>query len=137
MSSDVTVGLTPDVYGQLHPEETDEMLAEKLHAFDAEVEKLPQGTKASILQAQENCPEQLTNDFKLMFLRSEVFNADLAAKRYASYWDKRIEVCGPEKAFLPLTLSGALKDDDVALSIGFINYLAGCTDPKGRGILYI
>ena len=137
MSSDVTVGLTPDVYGQVHPEETDEMITEKLQAFDAQVEQLPEDTRASLFQAQEKCPDQLTKEFKLMFLRSEVFNVDLAAKRYASYWDKRIEVCGPEKAFLPLTLSGALKDDDVALSIGFVNYLAGFKDPKGRGIIYI
>ena len=64
-------------------------------------------------------------------------HSQLAAKRYASYWDKRIEICGPEKAFLPLTLSGALKDDDVALSIGFVNYFGGYSDPIGRGIIYI
>lgn len=136
MSSDVTVGLTPDVYGQVHPEETDEMITEKLQAFEAELEKLPEDSKKSMLEAQEKCPDQTTKEFKLMFLRSEVFNADLAAKRYALYWDKRIDVCGPEKAFLPFTLSGALKDDEAALSIGFANFLAGFTDPLGRGIMY-
>lgn len=60
-----------------------------------------------------------------------------AAKRYCLYWDKRVEICGKEKAFLPFTLSGALKDDDVALTIGFPNYLDGVSDPVGRGILFI
>ena len=78
MSSDVTVGLTPDVYGQVHPEETDDMIAQKLRAFEEEVEKLPADTKKSIQQAQEKCPELLTKEFKLMFLRSEVFNADVS-----------------------------------------------------------
>uniref|UniRef100_A0A7S3L0N6 CRAL-TRIO domain-containing protein n=1 Tax=Amphora coffeiformis TaxID=265554 RepID=A0A7S3L0N6_9STRA len=136
-TSDVTQGLTADVYGQLHPVETDEMIAQKLKQFEEELEKLPQDQKHGLQQAQEKCPAELTNEFKLMFLRSEVFNADLAAKRYAHYWDKRVEICGPEKAFLPLTLDGALRDDEVALKIGFVNYLAGCSDPHGRAILYV
>ena len=78
MSSDVTAGLTPDVYGQVHPEETEEMITQKMITFDEEVEKLPAASKKSILQAQEKCPDLLTKDFKLMFLRSEVFNADVS-----------------------------------------------------------
>ena len=61
----------------------------------------------------------------------------LAAKRYAKYWDKRIEIFGPEKAFLPLTLSQALKDDDEALTIGYANLLHGHCDPQGRSIMYM
>lgn len=78
MSSDVTAGLTPDDYGQLHPEETEEMITRKMKAFEEEVEKLPANAKKSIVQAQEKCPDQLTKEFKLMFLRSEVFNADVS-----------------------------------------------------------
>ena len=37
MSSDVTAGKTPDLYGQVHPDETDEMVAAKLQALDEQV----------------------------------------------------------------------------------------------------
>lgn len=43
---------------------------------------------------------------------------------------------GPEKAFLPLTLSEAFKDDAVALSYGVIS-LTGTKDVSGRAILFL
>ena len=77
MSSDVTAGMTPDMYGQVHPEETDDMIAQKLELFEQELQKVPENAKKSLRQAEAKCPDQLTKDFKLMFLRSEVFNADV------------------------------------------------------------
>jgi hypothetical protein len=62
--------------------------------------------------------------------------SQLAAARYTKYWDKRVEVFGPEKAFMPLTLSKALKDDMVALSTGFFS-LTGTKDASGRSIIFI
>lgn len=76
-TSDVTDGLIPDSYGQLHPVENDEMIANKLELFEEELTNLPNETKKSLKQAEEKCPDQLTKDFKLRFLRSEVFNADV------------------------------------------------------------
>ena len=65
------------------------------------------------------------------------YHSQLAAKRYCLYWEKRLEVCGPDKAFLPMTLDGAVRDDTAALEIGFFNYMAGHADSQGRGILYL
>jgi hypothetical protein len=48
----------------------------------------------------------------------------------------RVEIFGPEKAFMPLTLSKALKDDTVALSTGFYS-LTGTKDASGRSIIFI
>jgi hypothetical protein len=59
----------------------------------------------------------------------------LAAKRYASYWEQRVHIFGPERAFQPLTLDSALKDDAFTLTKGFINY-TGKVDPTGRSILF-
>lgn len=59
----------------------------------------------------------------------------LAAKRYANYWEQRVKVFGREKAFQPLTLDGPLKDDDVALKIGFLNW-TGAYDPSGRAVMF-
>ena len=162
MSSEATEGQVPDMYGQLHPVETLELIARKRQEFEAEIAKLPD--KKNLEEAQKKCPHLLTDDFKLIFLRCEVFNADvsskcvlsvvdsranvnpyfchntittqLAAKRYARYWDKRVELVGPDKAFKPLILSEALVDDSVALSIGFVN-LTGTKDPQGRSIIFV
>ena len=43
---------------------------------------------------------------------------------------------GPDKFVLPLTLKGALKDDSLALSRGYVQLLAD-TDTAGRAVLYL
>jgi hypothetical protein len=137
MTSEATEGQAPDIYGQLHPVETPELIARKRNEFEEEIQKLPDAKKKSLLEAQKKCPHLVNDDdFKLMFLRSEVFNADLAAGRFAKYWDKRVEHCGKTKAFQPLTLNEALCDDIVALKTGVLR-LTGAKDPKGRAILFL
>lgn len=80
MSSEATAGQTPDQYGQLHPVETEELLARKQVEFHEEIQKLPSKDRQGLIQAEEKCPELLTDKFKLMFLRAEVFNADVSTK---------------------------------------------------------
>ncbi|CAB9500455.1 Transfer protein [Seminavis robusta] len=112
-----------DVYGQSHPVETPALLRDSLEAFNALMEKIPEDKKVNAILAESKCPELVTDDFKLVFLRCEVFHVDLAVKRYTKYWDKRVDVFGPEKAFEPLTLSGALRDDTAALQTGFFRLM--------------
>ena len=78
MSSDVTAGLTPDQYGQVHPVETPAMIADKLVALQGALDPLPDAAKVALRQAQTACPAQLTDEFKLMFLRAEVFDATVS-----------------------------------------------------------
>jgi hypothetical protein len=68
----------PDQYGQVHPNETEALITSKLQDFEVEIAKLPKEQKAAFEQAKTKCPELLTTDFKLMFLRCEVFNADVS-----------------------------------------------------------
>ena len=77
-SSDAIVDHTPDQYGQVHPHETPELIARKMVDFDKEVKKLKTADAKGIKEAQLKCPDLLTDKFKLMFLRSEVFNADVS-----------------------------------------------------------
>lgn len=114
----------PDIDGKVFPEETSALIARKLRAFDTSVAKLDDSTKKSIKEAMTKCPNLLDNSFKLQFLRCDDFNEILAAKRYAKYWDMRIQLFGPERAFLPLTPKEAQKinpkkvlEDDCSLNL--------------------
>jgi len=126
-----------DTYGQKHPTETPELIKEALMELDVEINKLPAEKQVSWEKAKEKCAPELVDDaHKLVFLRCEIFHVDLAASRLLKYWDKRIELYGEEKAFLPLTLkNGASKDDLVPLRLGIIRYLPNATDETGRAIL--
>jgi hypothetical protein len=101
-----------DCYGQRHPIESEELIRSKLLEFDRHVARIPAAGKRQLLRARRQCPELLTDRFKLMFLRSEVFAADLAAQRYVRYWEKREEVFGGScrgGAFRPLSLDSVLE----------------------------
>uniref|UniRef100_A0A7R9WVG2 CRAL-TRIO domain-containing protein n=1 Tax=Craspedostauros australis TaxID=1486917 RepID=A0A7R9WVG2_9STRA len=127
----------PDGCGQLHPKESPELIKRKLQEFHEFVKEMPQDETAGVHQAQDKCPDQLDDDFKLMFLRAEVFHVDLAAKRYCKYWERRIERFGPDKAFLPLTLDGAFKDDHVAINLGFMQPLGTREPNTGRPLILV
>lgn len=80
-SSDAIIDNTPDQYGQVHPHETPELIANKLILFEKEIKQLKAAEAKGIKEAQLNCPDLLTDKFKLMFLRADVFNADVSKTR--------------------------------------------------------
>jgi hypothetical protein len=81
ISQEATMGMNDkqaDVYGQIHPNETPDLVDEKLAAFEKVVANIPKAEKANLLEAEKRCPRLLTNNFKLMFLRCEVFDVDVS-----------------------------------------------------------
>lgn len=117
-------------------EETVEFRKQKLTELVSALEAMTGETKESYLQAVEKSPELLNEEFYLLFLRCERFTVKLAAKRICKYWDERIFLFGPIKAFEPLTLEGALREDEHAARLGVFNVLPG-TDSDGRKIIWV
>ena len=125
----------PYSYGQKHPVETDESVSDAIKRLKEEIDGISDETKANWLKAKERCPPKLVDDrHLLLFLRCEVFHVDLAAGRLIKYWDKRVEVFGEDRAFLPLTLDGALKGDEISLEMAFVQSTEH-TDAEGRRII--
>lgn len=92
---------------------------------------------ACIEEAKRHCPEIIdSQEHRLLFLRAEYFNAKHAAVVLIRYWNERIALFGKDKAFLPLTISGALRDDEVGLGMGFI-LLSPERDSSGRAIIIV
>jgi hypothetical protein len=79
MSGDATKDQVEDLYGQLHPVETQDLIDRKLVEFDAVLEMLPDEKKVCLKQAESKCSHILTEEFILSFLRCEVFNADVSS----------------------------------------------------------
>ena len=59
-----------------------------------------------------------------------------AAYKFARYWNDRYKLFGSDKFCAPMTLKGALKDDSLALSRGYVQLLPK-TDTAGRAVCYI
>jgi len=125
-----------DVYGQIHPVETPELIANGLTNLEEELSKIPDKKKKALQQALIECPDVVNDSHKLMFLRCEVFNAKLAAKRLVKYWAKRLEIFGKSKAFKPLTYANIYNDvDDTSLRIVMFRSISGL-DKTGRGLAF-
>lgn len=122
----------PDVYGQRHPIETPELIEYRLN----ELKNLLINGHSSWQLATTHCPALVDDAFLLMFLRARKFDAASAAERIERYWTQRVELFGMDKAFLPLTLNGALKDDSVALNMGMI-VPTNTNDSIGRAIVVV
>jgi hypothetical protein len=134
MSSESTKGQVPDIYGQVHPVETPELIEQKLREFELELNKIPGSKKQDLLNAEKRCSKLCSDDFKLCFLRTEVFNADLAAVRYAAYWKMRVEMYGEERAFLPLTVDSLTEKEKDQLRMGAVNVIER---DDGRNFVFI
>eukprot|EP00523_Entomoneis_sp_CCMP467_P005925 CAMPEP_0168733240 /NCGR_PEP_ID=MMETSP0724-20121128/8191_1 /TAXON_ID=265536 /ORGANISM="Amphiprora sp., Strain CCMP467" /LENGTH=883 /DNA_ID=CAMNT_0008780297 /DNA_START=40 /DNA_END=2691 /DNA_ORIENTATION=- len=74
-------------------------------------------------QAQRRCPQLIRDESDpLLFVRRCSYNVVAAAHRLCRYWTERLQAFGPDRAFLPLDLTGdgALNETDIlSLHAGF------------------
>ena len=98
---------------------------------------MPPNEKQSYIEACLKCPELLSSEHKAAFLEFADFDAHKAAKRMCEYWKVRVAAFGPERAFLPMTLAGAMQDEVQ----GMIKHCPWCLMPdadlSGRKILFL
>jgi len=133
------VNVTADVFGRtayLDGLASKININSKLTEMKDELAKIPATEKVAMAQAQTLKPELVDDSHMLQFLWAENFDVPDAAKRLARYWNDRYKLFGPDKLTLPMTLKGALKDDSLALSRGYVQLLPE-TDTAGRAVVYI
>lgn len=116
------------------PNETPSMIEDKLAEFELALDDISDDEKRGYLLAKEEGPAECDDAHKLMFLRCEVFDVERAVVRFVKYWNARVAVFGRDKAFLPLTSDGALKDDIESINAGYLQ-VANKSDPDGRAVL--
>jgi len=86
------------------------------HVEDAIQNSVPFEEKKAYLQAKQVAAQLVAQETDAMqFVRYCQYNTWQAAKRLCEYWKERLDIFGPDRAFLPLTLtgSGALRDNDL------------------------
>jgi len=138
-----------DAYG-LNSEETAalnerEITQQELDAFDEALENLPSedNAEAAIAAKTVICPELVELETNpSLFLRCENGSPHRAAKRFAAYWDFRVELLGNERAFLPISLAegGAYHEDEEMIRMmresPTYRYILP-DDIHGRSVLFI
>ena len=144
---DLSVKDRNDIYEEVHgatclaPEETPEFLSASLDMFHYELtridrkpaydraqkilEKSPPGTSPSYIH---------TANFKLRFLRCELFDACKAAKRYCKYLDLLLGLHGDIALVRPIVMKDLSREEIIFLRSGIFQPL-GCRDRSGRRIV--
>ena len=102
-----------------------------------ELSRLPQSSTAAYYRVVERCPSEAGPDRTLMFLEAENHDPKAAAVKLAKYWEARVALFGEDRAYLPMTLGGAVKEEAMNLATRRIWQLLTATDAAGRAILFL
>ena len=130
--------LQRDLYGQDSSgiDETPELLSTSIAQLQQALETTDDDDKQAFLRAQQECPEYVNSEmFLLPFLRCELFNAILAAKRIVLYWEEKLDLFGEERAFGPLTLNSLQESDLRVIQGGGVSILP--RDLHGRAVIHV
>jgi hypothetical protein len=99
------------------------------------IDAIPQSEKRDYVEAMKRDPDLVAFESpSLAFLECEKNNAWAAAKRLVFYWNVRVQFFGPDRAFLPMTLAGAMKEDVRFLEQGITMPLP--SDTTGRPVFF-
>ena len=110
--------------------------ATTLLRLEREIAALPDRQTDAYRQAQRQCPDEISDRRKMAFVEYDNGSVAEAAIRMCKYWEQRLSAFGSERAFLPMTLAGAMKDEVVPMINFPIWRRLPVTDAAGRAILY-
>jgi hypothetical protein len=137
--------LRQELYGEDRPKHLNESSEQELvRQVDEYVEKYSDSEhgpgehcdKTAYLEALERCPDLVEKETNtLMFLRGTNYNVETAAVRMMSHWKVRKDIFGSERAFLPMTLAGAMRDTLDEVQRGFMTVLP--EDEHGRPVILL
>jgi hypothetical protein len=137
LTDDERRNLYQDVYGgEQLVTETEEMLQNGPRMLSEAILAIPDAAKAAYLEALETSPLLVEQESDpVAFLRCEKYDAWAAAQHLVAYWDIRKKIFGTERAFLPMTQSGAMADDMEHLEKALTMVLPD--DDCDRAVLYV
>lgn len=138
LSQEEKDAILADALGLSAETENDQDISpELIDRFHDQMDQIPLEQKTIYTRAQEQCPLVVAAESDPeRFLRSRNYDPKAAASLMAIYWEKRYEFF-EERAFLPMTLSGAM-EADVDVLRGIPNWFRTLPDDEhGRGVLCI
>jgi hypothetical protein len=119
-------------YYSINPEEA-AFVVDKLHEMHVEVQRIQ--IKPAYDLAFQMSPEYVNDPaFLLMFLRSDNYDASLAAQRLVGHLEQKLVLFGKEKLAVTITMRDLSEDDLETLSCGGLQLLP-CKDRGGRLIM--
>ena len=133
---DVYSGESTEVPGSSSPAppSTNDYL--RLAALEHHMSTLPAQSTAAYFRATTKCPDEVSNERKLLFLECEENSVPRTAERLALYWQYRLDCFGEDRCFEPMTLAGAMRDEVVNMAESGLFQLLPNTDAAGRAIIF-
>jgi hypothetical protein len=127
--------LHEEIYGsEVEIEETDTMLEKASLLLQEALNEIPDAAKQAYLEALERAPLLVERESDpISFLRCENYDAWAAASRLVAYWEVRKKFFGPDRAFLPMTQTGAMAEDMEYSEKALITILSD--DDHGRPVV--
>lgn len=126
-----------DVFGGEEAlKDTPTQLAKAIASLRSAVDQLQDDAKLPFMEARRRDSELVERETDWPgFLRSTRYNVEEAAARVVKHWATRKLVFGEEKAYLSMTLEGAMADDEELLKLGLVYPLHN--DTHGRAVLFL
>lgn len=131
-----------EMYGVDSPVDHDQpsvalaMSEESLDGLEKVMEKFPLRQKKEYLEALALAPHLVqTESEPSRFLHCEKGNVEAAATRLVHYWKIRRKLFGEHRAYLPMSMTGAMAQDKDLFESGFI--AIHHNDDHGRTVLFI
>ncbi|KAG7353336.1 hypothetical protein IV203_009385 [Nitzschia inconspicua] len=145
LSKEQKAELQEDLYGGIgcgwtkaldYVEQNDGFLTTKLQELEQALSEMTPSLLKDYNKAMETVPDIVqTESDPVKFLRCERYDVTAAAKRIQLYWKMRRKIFGDDRAFLPMTLHAAMKDDAPMIeSLAIYNILP--EDAHGRKVLF-